>query len=268
MVPKSKPAVSVLQEMMIKCNQTPEFTYLGQSGPTHCPRFSYRCRALGIVGDGAGRSKREAKHDAAHRVLVALAEDGADVPAAYRIPPATAPDAADEVSHVALLRELCAQYRLPAPAWRLVADTGPAHQRHFEVEFRVGLHARLAAAPSKKAARQAAAADLYQYLRKHLARVTPDFREEAALARVIERATKRAREAIEAEETPWRPDLALRVADYPTALAEALGPERLEAVRAALAGGGLRSVLEALDLPIRRDTLDATPRKYLEDGGT
>lgn len=78
-------------------------------------------------------------------------------------------------SYVALLKELCEEYRLPAAEYELVGDTGPPHNRRFTVRASVALHQRLATAPTKKAARQIAAEQLYSYLRENLARVTKDF---------------------------------------------------------------------------------------------
>lgn len=80
-------------------------------------------------------------------------------------------------SYVALLKELCEEYRLPAVTYELVGDTGPPHLRHFTVRARIGQHERVATSTTKKAARQLAAEELYSYLRENLARVTRDFNE-------------------------------------------------------------------------------------------
>lgn len=83
----------------------------------------------------------------------------------------------DTRSYVALLRELCEEYRLGTVQYELVGDTGPPHLRHFTIRATLGHHERLATSTTKKAARQVAAETLYTYLRESLARVTKDFDE-------------------------------------------------------------------------------------------
>lgn len=78
-------------------------------------------------------------------------------------------------SYVALLSELCEEYRLPAAEYELTADTGPPHARHFTVSARLGLHERRATSTTKKSARQLAAEQLYTYLKQNLSRLTKDF---------------------------------------------------------------------------------------------
>lgn len=83
--------------------------------------------------------------------------------------------ALDTRSYVALLKELCEEYRLGEPEYELVGDTGPPHARRFTVRARLRLHERTATATTKKAARQLVAQSLYCYLRENLARLTKDF---------------------------------------------------------------------------------------------
>lgn len=78
-------------------------------------------------------------------------------------------------SYVALLNELCDEYRLPGVEYELTADTGPPHARHFTVSARLGMHMRHATSTTKKFARQLAAEQLYTYLKENLSRVTKDF---------------------------------------------------------------------------------------------
>lgn len=88
---------------------------------------------------------------------------------------AAAAPALDTRSYVALLKELCEEYRLGEPEYELVGDTGPPHARRFTVRARLRLHERTATATTKKAARQLVAQSLYTYLRENLARLTKDF---------------------------------------------------------------------------------------------
>ncbi|XP_026747489.1 RISC-loading complex subunit tarbp2-like isoform X2 [Trichoplusia ni] len=231
-----KTAVTVLQEMMVKLGLTPEYECISQSGPKHQALFEYRCNALGVVVTASARSKKEAKQEVARIMLQQLSARGHPVPPPYSVPiamqedsPFSAGGPGDTRSYVALLRELCEEYRLTGVTYELVGDTGPPHLRHFTVRARIGQHERFATATTKKMARQMAAEKLYTYLRENLARVTRDFNEEDALVRAHEKAMERYHEN---EEAPRRPDLGLRVADYHIGLAALLGrPSYTEAYR-------------------------------------
>ncbi|XP_041973263.1 uncharacterized protein LOC121728974 isoform X2 [Aricia agestis] len=230
-----KTAITVLQEMMVKLNHyMPEYECISQTGPHHLVTFEFKCVAEGVTVTAQARSKKEAKQEAARKMLKQLYARGYDVPPPYNTPivedlddlspppspikkPALegsggAPAAATDVrSYVSLLRELCEQYRLGAVVYELTGDTGPAHQRRFVMSARLGEHERIAAAGTKKAARQLAAERLYHYLRENLV-TTKDFCEEEALSRALEKAMERYVET--REEDVFRPDLSQRVADY------------------------------------------------------
>ncbi|XP_045764011.1 transcription factor SOX-3-like isoform X2 [Maniola jurtina] len=285
-----KTAVTVLQEMMVKMNQVPEYECISQSGPQHQATFEYRCVAQGVAVTGVARSKKEAKQEAARRMLLTLHARGLPVPPPYAAalspePPEPSDNPAleagggggggggagagalDTRSYVAVLRELCEEYRLGEATYELVGDTGPPHLRHFTVRAALGLHSRTATATTKKQARQLAAEHLYTYLRENLARLTKDFVEEEALQRAQEKSASRARtdaalarlEAAHcgADAAPARPDLGQRVAMYHhgedtcrrglDALAPDAAPEEPEAV--------LQRVCDELGLRVERLSL-------------
>lgn len=219
-----KTAVTVLQEMMVKMGQTPEYECIAQSGPQHQAMFDYRCVACGVVVTATARSKKEAKQEVARLMLQQLSRRGHAVPPPYASSAAPlihdttsggTSGSGDVRSYVALLKELCEEYRLPAVTYELVGDTGPPHLRHFTVRARIGQHERVATSTTKKAARQLAAEELYSYLRENLARVTRDFNEEDALVRAHEKAMER---YVEGDDHTRRPDLGQRIADYHLAL--------------------------------------------------
>ncbi|XP_072942027.1 uncharacterized protein [Epargyreus clarus] len=313
----NKTPVTVLQELMVKFGDVPEYECIAQTGPQHQAVFEYCCRARGVTVAAAARSKKEAKQEAARRALAALAARGDPVPPPYCAAPAPPPHCAapaapaasaalalpscssaagsagadeaagagaeagagagvDVRSYVALLKELCEEYKLGSVQYALVGDTGPPHLRRFTVSAALGSHERVATATTKKAARQLAAEQLYTYLREHLADATKDFVEvsvqdsprkrkaateenqqtkrscdlrtllqiqtketEEALTRALDKAMSRYVEL--REEQPWRPDLGQRVADYH------LGEERRrEAVEADRAAAGEEDPVEAL----------------------
>ncbi|CAH0669432.1 unnamed protein product [Spodoptera exigua] len=265
-----KTAVTVLQEMMVKMGQTPEYECIAQSGPQHQAMFDYRCVACGVVVTATARSKKEAKQEVARLMLQQLSRRGHAVPPPYAAPAAPAAHdtpaggasgSSDVRSYVALLKELCEEYRLSAVTYELVGDTGPPHLRHFTVRARIGQHERVATSTTKKTARQMAAEELYSYLRENLARVTRDFNEEDALMRAHEKAMER---YMECEEHSRRPDLGQRIADYHLALAASLDEEsRAQAIGALEAAHELSpsAALEAAAaaLRLRLDWLELAP---------
>ncbi|CAK1544788.1 unnamed protein product [Leptosia nina] len=232
-----KTAVSVLQEMMVKSGQVPEYECVSQSGPNHRAMFKYRCSCNKLSVTASARSKKEAKQEVARRMLAELFIHGTPVPAPYARPPSprspspdvpeppetkalpstgVAPSTStvqpDIRSYVALLKELCEQYVMGAPQYELIGDAGLPHQRQFTMSVRLGKHERVASASTKKTAKQLAAEQLYKYLRTNLTRLTQDFVEEDALLRAHEKAMERYVE--EKSETIFRPPLNQKIADY------------------------------------------------------
>ncbi|XP_047545692.1 uncharacterized protein LOC125077724 isoform X2 [Vanessa atalanta] len=290
-----KTAVTVLQELMIKLGQLPNYECISQSGPQHQATFEYRCTAHGITVTGQARSKKEAKQEAARRMLMQLHTRGIQVPPPFASPPSPPPPspplpsddpaleagpsrgpcgttggpAVDSRSYVALLKELCEEYRLGEPEYELVSDTGPPHQRRFTMRARLRMHERQATSTTKKAARQLAAEHLYSYLRENLARLTGDFVEEEALARAHEKRSqeKRAEATLQrfaerCEPTPWRHDLGQRLSNYHLGLLthideerRSLGMQALTATESCEAEKSLESVCNALGLRVERPDL-------------
>lgn len=70
----SKTPVSALQELMVKRNIIPTYEVLPTSEGvgTHIPTFYCRAIAMGVAAIGKGRTKKEAKHEAARLVLEIL----------------------------------------------------------------------------------------------------------------------------------------------------------------------------------------------------
>ncbi|KAJ8725311.1 hypothetical protein PYW07_016269 [Mythimna separata] len=258
--------------MMVKMGLTPEYECISQTGPQHQAMFDYRCVAFGLVVTASARSKKEAKQEVARLMLQQLSCRGHAVPPPYGAPAAAASMHADPSTHgmapvdarsyVALLRELCEEYRLAGVEYELVGDTGPPHLRHFTVRARIGQHQRQATATTKKTARQHAAEQLYCYLRENLARVTRDFNEEDALVRAHEKAMERYSDA--GEDAPRRPDLGQKVSEYHLGLTSRLDAEALATALGALeraagldAASALAELAAALHVRVEPATLGA-----------
>lgn len=231
-----KTAATVLQEMMVKLGTIPEYECVSQSGPQHQATFQYRCTACNVSVTAYAPSKKEAKQEVAKLLLSELSKRGYAVPPPYGLvpPPGSSAQTSstkslpeqpapqhvhDARSFVALLKEFCDEYKLPACTFDVVSTTGPPHLRQFTVEARVGGHLRRACAATKKAARQAAAQELYCYLRENLARHTTDFKEDEAMARAHEKAMERYVSAGE----PQREDMGMKVSHYHLGLLKGIG---------------------------------------------
>ncbi|XP_047517380.1 interferon-inducible double-stranded RNA-dependent protein kinase activator A homolog isoform X1 [Pieris napi] len=253
-----KTAISVLQEMMIKAGEVPEYECIAQCGPQHQATFEYRCKSSGLTVTARARSKKEAKQEAAKRMLAEMFARGDPVPPPYARPPeppgladdpveppqtralpstvsggaAASGVAVDARSYVALLKELCEQYQAGCPAYDVVGDAGPPHCRLFTVAVKLGGHERRAAASTKKAAKQLAAEHLYKYLRLHLARLTEDFVEEDALNRAHERAMER---YVEEKASTFRPPLDQKISEYHLGLLRHLDEDKVASGREAMA---------------------------------
>lgn len=267
---KAKTPVTVLHELTMKEGEVPEYKYLGQTGPPHMPVFRYACAALGQESEAEGSCKRTAKQEAAARLLSAL---GGPTDSSR-----TSATVTSLAHHVALLRELCSECRLPAPRYDLVADTGPAHSRRFEVRVSVGAHERVAAAATKKEARRDAAAELYRYLRQYLPKRTEHFVEDEALARAVATASRRAPQPQPASQSVWRPALDLRVAEYHAALPDSArtsaaissseatsSPPDFSSARSEAAAGDWEAALSSLRLPYHWDALDSDDSEMCVD---
>lgn len=82
-----------------------------QTGPHHQAMFEYVCRTRGETVRGYARSKKEAKQEAARQMLLLLGSAGESVPPEYG-PGAAAPPPPPCRSYVALLKELCEEYKV------------------------------------------------------------------------------------------------------------------------------------------------------------
>lgn len=117
-------------------------------------------------------------------MLIQLERAGHSVPPPWGLVSAVEctpePAAPETHSYVALLKEYCEEYKLPAPVYTLIGDSGPPHLRSFTIRVEVGAHSRDSTALNKKTARQMAAEVIYKYLRGCL-RSTRDFVEVSKL---------------------------------------------------------------------------------------
>nr|WOZ50367.1 R2D2 [Sogatella furcifera] len=162
----SKTPVSTLQEMFIVKGITPYYDLIVNGAGTHNPIFKYRLGCGDIVAYGVGKSKKEAKHDAAQNALNQLKNNGQplntnegllekmDVDEA-NIPAASSSPYQDVLKHnvVGTLTALCASNRISEPVYELIGEEGPPHCKIFTIECSVMHLKEVAQARTKKQAK-------------------------------------------------------------------------------------------------------------------
>ena len=70
----SKTPISTLQEYCQKLGKTPQYDLICSEGRAHQPQFVYTCKVGEFTSEGKGGSKKQAKHEAAQKVLQALTQ--------------------------------------------------------------------------------------------------------------------------------------------------------------------------------------------------
>merc|ERR1719466_229106 len=70
----SKTPISTLQEYCQKLGKTPQYDLICSEGRAHQPQFVYTCKVGEFTSTGKGGSKKQAKHEAAQKVLQALTQ--------------------------------------------------------------------------------------------------------------------------------------------------------------------------------------------------
>nr|XP_050856164.1 interferon-inducible double-stranded RNA-dependent protein kinase activator A-like [Vespula vulgaris]XP_050856165.1 interferon-inducible double-stranded RNA-dependent protein kinase activator A-like [Vespula vulgaris]XP_050856166.1 interferon-inducible double-stranded RNA-dependent protein kinase activator A-like [Vespula vulgaris] len=167
----SKTPVSILQEMMVKKQMIPDYELIHDGGGTHVNTFTYRVTCEGLSATGTGRSKKDAKHEAAKAMLEKIAAHRAYpqlpaspaqspiktciptvIPASPRIPPNE-----PFVNAIGALQTLCAENNLQEPEYIAINDEGPPHARIFTYQCVLSTFKEEGIATTKKQAKHEAA---------------------------------------------------------------------------------------------------------------
>lgn len=167
----NKTPVSILQEMMVKKQTVPNYELIHNGGGTHINVFTYQVSCDGLTATGTGRSKKDAKHEAAQAMLKAIAAHRGypqlpaspaqsplrtplppTVPEVQRIPPNV-----PFVNAIGALQDLCAENNLQEPEYVQINDVGPPHAKIFTIQCTVATFKEVGKAGTKKQAKQDAA---------------------------------------------------------------------------------------------------------------
>lgn len=173
----TKTPAMVLQELTVKRGYSPpEYVLVYSRNGTHENEFHYNVSVAGVNGLGFGRSKQVAKHNAASKALELLADqnlyDPTSGPAhefnaqAHRNE-SDSPEKAP-INFIGTLQERCAQFKLNMPCFAEVSDVGPPHCRQFTYICSLASITTQATANTKKQAKQLAARDMLDKVKKYL----------------------------------------------------------------------------------------------------
>lgn len=152
-----KPPVTALQEYCAKNNiPLPTYDWIDSDDGS----FVCKVDAVDSREHGYGRSKREAKHDAAANIIKKLKlthPDITDIPQAPH-------EAIPTTDIIVKLRDYCVQRNHPLPTIEIIQQTGPAEAPEFTAVCVLSTIKRYGVANNKKEARQKAALEMLRVI--------------------------------------------------------------------------------------------------------
>lgn len=154
-----KSFVSTLHEYCAKKKlPVPTFEYITMSDNT----FACRVELDAMTAEGVGRSKRDAKHLAAGKLINKLQQTTADK-TLNEIPSVPLVEMPTE-DMVMVLRDYCVSHELPLPVFEMVQQSGTSDAPQFMARCSVATIQRYGVSEKKKDARQLAAAAVFQVI--------------------------------------------------------------------------------------------------------
>lgn len=149
MLPKS--SVSALQEYCAKNKiPPPVYDYIGSE---EGGAFVCRAQIMNFEADGTGRSKRDAKHLAAHNLIKKLRTKCPDIDEIQQVEYMEIPTA----DMIVTLRDYCVQHQHPLPIFEIVQQGGTPDAPEFIAICRLASITRFGVSEKKKDAKQIAA---------------------------------------------------------------------------------------------------------------
>ncbi|XP_069703528.1 interferon-inducible double-stranded RNA-dependent protein kinase activator A homolog [Periplaneta americana] len=170
----TKTPVSMLQEMCIRKSTLPHYELIHDGGGSHEALFKYKVCVGEVIAVGSGRSKKEAKHDAAKIILKRLQEEGGSSPdiSAAEVMDVSSPYKGKlQENAVGALQELCLTNDIQVPEYKVVGDEGPPHEKQFTLLCQVSKLEETAVARTKKQAKQLAAHKMLNRLKTSMGHV-------------------------------------------------------------------------------------------------
>uniref|UniRef100_A0A1B6MEM6 DRBM domain-containing protein n=1 Tax=Graphocephala atropunctata TaxID=36148 RepID=A0A1B6MEM6_9HEMI len=152
----NKTPVTILQELLQKKGLVPQYELIYNGTGTLDPVFKFSVSAEKRSAIGHGKTKKQAKHDAAAALLKRMlnvagpvVENGAAIEAEIVSPY----DRAVQTNFVGKLEEICCVNKIPYPVYDLVGEEGPPHARIFTIKCQISTISETVTARTKKQAK-------------------------------------------------------------------------------------------------------------------
>lgn len=162
----------MLQELCQKCSKSPTYEIVLTEGKSHNPQFTFVCKVDDIQGEGLGRTKKLAKHEAAQAVYDILKTKVSPSLLKSKVIAVQKAPMTKKVKEVKLnesnpigsLQELSLSRGWGTPTYKIVSDKGPPHNKEYIVLCTVGNFEQSGLASTKRTAKKLAATNLFSLL--------------------------------------------------------------------------------------------------------
>ncbi|KAF5296183.1 hypothetical protein FQA39_LY12637 [Lamprigera yunnana] len=167
---RKRPA-SILQELAIKKHcPLPKYTVRESKEGARPSEFHCEVVIDTVVTEGFGKSKHEAKHEAASNALKKLAElnEYTPEPDETTIEPSRSERTDSHiklsVNYIGKLNEMCIDKKVPLPIFSQISDQGTSHYKEFTFECKIASIVTQGTANAKKQAQHLAAKEMMDRL--------------------------------------------------------------------------------------------------------
>lgn len=160
--------------MLAKSGSMPKYDLIFDGSGTHTSSFTYLVNAHNMTAVGSGRSKKEAKHEAARKILEKLTLNEVAGAQSSEVPPEPLAEVVspykDKVTEnaVGALQTMCMKYQLELPEYDEVGEGGPDHAKTFTISCSVGTQKKDGTGRTKKQAKQLSALNMMNDLKDSL----------------------------------------------------------------------------------------------------
>lgn len=160
----NKTPVTILQELCVKRKLNPPFYELIEDGSNPTKTFTFKLNVLNQVSIGSGRSKKDAKHEAANEMLRLLQTQSFYKP--QEVPTVSQNYLSIDGNSVGELLDICVHRNITLPEFKLMNASGPSHAPIFTYECAINTIKRTASHSTKKGAKQLVAQIMVDILQK------------------------------------------------------------------------------------------------------
>ncbi|XP_017892920.1 RISC-loading complex subunit tarbp2-like [Ceratina calcarata] len=164
-----KSPITILQEIMRKKQEVPIYDLIVNQGGTHINTFVYKVSCDRLVATGRGRSKREAKHNAANALLEAITRRELQqiITTTEPLNLATSPSPLNEQigNPVNDLQIFCSNHNLNKPEYQIVMNEYENNRKISTIQCNVIIPTEIGTAETQELAKQEAAGKMLNKLK-------------------------------------------------------------------------------------------------------